>query len=57
MAGLGAQTFLEAWNEVVKAQNQATLDGSPVAQAIIKFAGDEGSLSESHQGCTASSSL
>ena len=35
--GWGAETFLEDWSEVVKVQNQATLDGSPVAQAIIKF--------------------
>src|SRR5215211_4151778 len=35
--GWGAETFLEDWDEVVKVQNQATLDGSPVAQAIIKF--------------------
>ena len=34
---MGAETFLEDWDEVVKVQNQATLDGSPVAQAIIKF--------------------
>ncbi len=40
--GWGAETFLEDWDEVVKAQNQATLDGSPVAQAIMKFVGDEG---------------
>jgi hypothetical protein len=35
--GWGAETFLTDWDEVVKVQNQATLDGSPVAQAIIKF--------------------
>jgi hypothetical protein len=35
--GWGAETFLKDWDEVVKVQNQATLDGSPVAQAIIKF--------------------
>jgi hypothetical protein len=35
--GWGAETFLRDWDEVVKVQNQATLDGSPVAQAIIKF--------------------
>ncbi len=35
--GWGAEQFLEDWSEVVKVQNQATLDGSPVAQAIIKF--------------------
>jgi hypothetical protein len=35
--GWGAETFLEDWDDVVKGQNQATLDGSPVAQAIIKF--------------------
>src|SRR3712207_329469 len=35
--GWGAETFLDDWDEVVKVQNQATLDGSPVAQAIIKF--------------------
>jgi hypothetical protein len=35
--GWGAETFLRDWDEVVRVQNQATLDGSPVAQAIIKF--------------------
>lgn len=35
--GWGAERFLKDWDEVVKVQNQATLDGSPVAQAIIKF--------------------
>ena len=38
--GWGAETFLNDWDEVVKVQNQATLDGSPVAQAIIKFMQD-----------------
>jgi hypothetical protein len=35
--GWGAETFLKDWDEVVRVQNLATLDGSPVAQAIIKF--------------------
>src|ERR687894_1769509 len=35
--GWGAETFIKDWDEVVKVQNRATLDGSPVAQAIIKF--------------------
>jgi len=39
--GWGAETFLEDWDEVVRVQNQATLDGSPVAQAIIKFMEDK----------------
>src|SRR5215210_1451405 len=39
--GWGAETFLTDWDEVVKVQNQATLDGSPVAQAIIKFMEDK----------------
>jgi hypothetical protein len=38
--GWGAEQFLEDWDEVVKVQNQATLDSSPVAQAIIKFMED-----------------
>ena len=38
--GWGAETFLIDWDEVVRVQNQATLDGSPVAQAIIKFMED-----------------
>jgi len=50
--GWGAETFLEDWDEVVKIQNQATLDGSPVAQAIIKFMEDKedytGTSSELH---------
>jgi hypothetical protein len=39
--GWSAETFLKDWDEVVKVQNQATLDGSPVAQAIIKFMEDK----------------
>src|SRR5215216_4140070 len=39
--GWGAEQFLEDWDEVVKVQNQATLDGSPVAQAIINFMEDK----------------
>ena len=39
--GWGAEKFLNDWDEVVKVQNQATLDGSPVAQAIIKFMEDK----------------
>jgi len=38
--GWGAETFLKDWDEIVQVQNQATLDGSPVAQAIIKFMED-----------------
>jgi len=38
--GWGAEQFLEDWDEVVKVQNQATLDSSPVAQAIIEFMED-----------------
>ncbi|MDQ3436717.1 MAG: bifunctional DNA primase/polymerase [Actinomycetota bacterium] len=47
--GWGAETFLRDWDEVVRVQNQATLDGSPVAQAIIK-------LMEEHEevSCTSS---
>jgi hypothetical protein len=51
--GWGAERFLEDWSEVVKVQNQATLDGSPVAQAIIKFMEDRneyaGTSSELHK--------
>jgi hypothetical protein len=51
--GWGAETFLNDWDEVVKVQNQATLDGSPVAQAIIKFMEDKneyaGSSSDLHK--------
>jgi len=35
--GWGVEKFLEDWGEVVKVQNQGTLDGSPVAQAILSF--------------------
>lgn len=31
------EQFLEDWDEVVKVQNQATLDGSPVAQCVLRF--------------------
>src|SRR5215211_2337356 len=51
--GWGAETFLKDWDEVVRVQNQATLDGSPVAQTIIKFMEDrksfEGSSTELHK--------
>ena len=47
--GWGSEQFIEDWSEIVKVQNQATLDGSPVAQAIIKFMEDK-------EECTASSS-
>jgi hypothetical protein len=44
--GWGAETFLADWDEVVQAQNRSTLDGSPVAQAVIKFMEDR----ESYEG-------
>jgi hypothetical protein len=51
--GWGAEQFLNDWDEVVKVQNQAALDGSPVAQAIIKFMEDKqeyvGTSSELHK--------
>jgi hypothetical protein len=39
--GWGAETFLNDWDEVVKVQNQATLDGSPVALCVLKFMEDK----------------
>jgi len=45
--GWGAETFLRDWDEIVKVQNQATLDGSPVAQAIIRFMEDKEEYSAS----------
>jgi len=51
--GWGAEQFLFDWDEIVKVQNRSTLDGSPVAQAIIKFMEDresfEGSSTELHR--------
>lgn len=47
--GWGAEQFLTDWDEVVKVQNQGTLDGSPVAQAIIR-------LMDEHEECTLASS-
>src|SRR3954465_10910133 len=38
----GADLFLEDWDSVVRVQNQATLDGSPVALAIAAFMQDNG---------------
>jgi hypothetical protein len=38
----GAETFLSDWDEVVKVQNRSTLDGSPVAQAVIRFMEERG---------------
>jgi hypothetical protein len=37
VCGWGSAAFLEDWAGVVKAQNQETLDGSAVAQAIISI--------------------
>jgi len=51
--GWGAEQFLSDWDEIIKLQNRSTLDGSPVAQAIIKFMEDrerfEGSSTELHK--------
>jgi hypothetical protein len=51
--GWGAEQFLSDWDEIVKVQNRSTLDGSPVAQTIIKFMEDresfEGSSTELHK--------
>jgi hypothetical protein len=51
--GWGAELFLSDWDEIIKVQNRSTLDGSPVAQAIIKFMEDresfEGSSTELHK--------
>jgi hypothetical protein len=53
----GAEAFLEDWDEVVMVQNQATLDGSPVAQAVLKFMEDKteytASASELHKKLSA----
>jgi len=35
--GWGRDRFLKDWGNVVRVQNQGTLDGSPVAQAVIEF--------------------
>ncbi len=35
--GWGTEAFLEDWDAVVKIQNQGTLEGSTVAQAILSF--------------------
>jgi hypothetical protein len=35
--GWGRDRFLKDWGNVVRVQNQGTLDGSPVAQALIEF--------------------
>jgi Bifunctional DNA primase/polymerase, N-terminal len=51
--GWSAEQFLSDWDEIVKVQNRSTLDGSPVAQTIIKFMEDresfEGSSTELHK--------
>jgi hypothetical protein len=50
--GWGAEQFLEDWAQVVKKQLRGTLDGSPVAQTVIRFMEErnqyEGSSSELH---------
>lgn len=35
--GWGAEKFTEDWSRVVKMQNEGTLEGSPVAQVIVRF--------------------
>ncbi len=35
--GWGSDLFLRDWDEVVSRQNQATFEGSPVAQTIVAF--------------------
>jgi len=51
--GWGAEKFLSDWDEVVKVQNRSALDGSPTAQAIIRFMEDrdtyEGTSTELHK--------
>ncbi len=34
---MGAEQFLKDWDQIVKVQNRSTLEGSPVAQAIVSF--------------------
>src|SRR5919112_597016 len=51
--GWGAEAFLTDWDEVVKVQNRSTLDGSPVAQAVLRFMEDrseyKGTSTELHK--------
>ena len=51
--GWRAETFLSDWDEVVKVQNRSALDGSPVAQAVIRFMEDrdtyQGTSTEIHK--------
>ena len=51
--GWGAERFLSDWDEVVKVQNRSTLDGSPVAQAVLRFMEDrdsyDGTSTEMHK--------
>lgn len=50
--GWGTEQFITDWGQVVKAQNQGTLDGSPVAQTVLSFMEGrnryEGSSSDLH---------
>jgi hypothetical protein len=55
--GWGQARFLEDWDEVVEVQEQTTLEGSPVAQAILYFMnenpeGYEGTATELHEKLT-----
>jgi len=55
--GWGANRFLEDWDEVVEVQEQTTLEGSPVAQAILSFMdehpeGYEGTATQLHEKLT-----
>jgi hypothetical protein len=55
--GWGQARFLEDWDEVVEVQEQTTLEGSPVAQAILYFMDEhpesyEGTATELHEKLT-----
>ena len=53
VTGWGAEKFLSDWDEVVKVQNRSALDGSPTAQAVIRFMENrdayEGTSTELHK--------
>jgi hypothetical protein len=46
----GAELFLDDWARIVKVQNQATIEGSPVALAIMAFMKDREEHSDTSTG-------
>lgn len=48
--GYSSEIFLQDWDSVVKVQHQATIDGSPVALAILEFMRDKEEHTDTSSG-------